>query len=868
MVGSAAIAHTKFRVPRVPNATIRRNALLARLDAATDCPLSLVVAAPGSGKTALLAQWVEALDSPVAWMSCDRTDADAVGYWRNLATAVGLAWSDAALTAAELADSDSDDEIAVGIVNQLEELDQPGAIVIDDFHMAAPDPAVMKAFVSALPPPIRLVLGGRCDPPFPVGRLRLQGRLLELRQAELRFTTAEARQLLADLGVEVSGPQLEQIIEITEGWAAAVHLAGLWVRGHDDPEGLLHGLGETDRSLVDFLMNEVIELQPPDIVEFLTVTAELETFDAELCDAVRGRDDSADMLRRAGAANLFLVEADPASGWYRYHHLFGQFLRGRLRAVRPERATAIHRAAAEAYTHRGELMAAVDHSMQAGDTETALAELEAYTTRTWSLEDRTAGAATALAWLQEHGAVHLEHSPQSVLGCTVMLNAIGRGGDAEPWLRQVDALEPDLDHDTRFVLHGAWSFDRLQHGDPVAALDRARRAEDVLDDGPVSTPWLQALPYVLVQAQLWLDDLDGADAILESAHVDPTQSPVASRVRLPGLASRVQVVRGELTDAERLATSALAAADQLGLDDTNFGLAEPHLSLADVAFERDMLDEAETHAERVMRIAEGGRRPPLEVLAHLELALTASARGDHQAAVDAIAQARAVLPHATRPVVAHIDQVDARLALERGDRRTAAALADRLPRSPAAALLAARVQLAAEKPVAALEILRESIGAGGSTRRLEIEHSLLSARAARDSRAADPHEPMRRALELAAPVGFRRSIVAEGPAVWELLAALPAHGVVGDYVADLLDSAHRVVPAPRPAADDRLVEPLSDRERTVLRYLASHLTCTEIARELYLSVNTVRSHVKAIYRKLGVNSRAQAVDRGRALGAT
>jgi LuxR family maltose regulon positive regulatory protein len=852
----------------VPNATIRRDALVARLDTASECPLSLVVAAPGSGKTALLVQWVDGLDAPVAWMSCDQTDADAIGFWRNVAMAVGLAWTDAGLTAAELADSDSDDEIAVGIANQLVALDQPGAIVIDDFHLAASDQAVMKAFVSALPPRVRLVLGSRHDPPFPVGRLRLQGRMLELRQAELRFVDAEARQLLAQLGVEVSDAQLGQIIEITEGWAAAVHLAGLWLQAHNDPDGLLHGLGETDRSLVDFLMNEVIELQPPDIVEFLTVTAELETFDARLCDAVRDRDDSAEMLRRADAANLFLVEADPASGWHRYHTLFGQFLRGRLRAVAPERATVVHRAAAEAYSQRGELMAAVDHSMQAGDTEAALAQLEAYATRTWSLEDQTAGAATALAWLQEHGAVHLERSPESVLACTVMLNAIGRGGDAEPWLRQVDALEPNLDHDTRFMLHGAWSFDRLQHGDPVAALDRARHAQAVLDEGPVGTPWVEALPYVLVQAQVWLDDLDGADATLESARGEPVQSLVASQVRLPGLASQVQVVCGELADAEHLATSAIAAADRLGLADTNLGRAEPHLALAAVALERDELDEAETHADQVMRIVESRRRPPLEVLAHLQLAQIASTRADDQAAADAIARARAVLPHAARPVVAHIDHVEARLALDRGDQQTATALAARVPRSPAAALLAARVQLAAENPVAALEILLGTIGGAGPTRRLEIEHGLLSARAVRVAGAADPHEPLLRTLELAEPVGFRRSIVAEGPAMWELLASLPADGRIGDYVADLLDSAHRVVPAPGPATDEGLVDPLSDRERTVLRYLASRLTCTEIARELYLSVNTVRSHVKAVYRKLGVSSRAEAVDRGRTLGAT
>ena len=150
----------------------------------------------------------------------------------------------------------------------------------------------MKTFVGALPPGVRLVLGSRSDPSFSLSRLRLQGNLLELRQADLRFTAAEVGQLLTDLGVDVDAGQVEQITEITEGWTAAVHLAGLWLQASGDPACLLRGLLDTDRSLVDLLVNEVVDIQPPEIVEFLTVTAELETFDADLCNEVLGRDDS------------------------------------------------------------------------------------------------------------------------------------------------------------------------------------------------------------------------------------------------------------------------------------------------------------------------------------------------------------------------------------------------------------------------------------------------------------------------------------------------------------------------------------------------------------------------------------------------
>ncbi len=328
---------------------------MTTLASATDAPLSLVVAAPGSGKTALLTQWVSELDGPVAWMSCDSGDADATRFWRNLATAVALTWDSLGVAAAELADTASSDQIAIGLANELGSLGQPGVIVIDDFHCAGPEPAVMTAFISALPPFVRLVLGSRSDPPFPLGRLRVQGRLLELRQADLGFTTDEARQLMADLGVDLGDDDLEQLTTITEGWPAGVHMAGLSLRARHNPAGLLRSLVETDHSLVDFLVNEVIELQPPDVVEFLMVTAELESFDAVLCDSVTGRHDSVEMLSRVRAANLFLVELDQAGGWYRYHHLFAQFLRGRLRAVAPERVPLIHRAAALASSRRDAL---------------------------------------------------------------------------------------------------------------------------------------------------------------------------------------------------------------------------------------------------------------------------------------------------------------------------------------------------------------------------------------------------------------------------------------------------------------------------------------------------------------------------------
>jgi LuxR family maltose regulon positive regulatory protein len=327
-------------------------------------------------------------------------------------------------------------------------------------------------------------------------------------------------------------------------------------------------------------------------------------------------------------------------------------------------------------------------------------------------------------------------------------------------------------------------------------------------------------------------------------------------------------VRGELTLAERLAGTALDAADELGFHPANYGRAEPHLALAMVAIERDRLDDADTHLDELLRVAESGRRPPLEVLAHLQLALLASARGREPDALDALDAARAVLPRAEAPVRRHIDRTALRVALGRGDVDAARALLARLAPSPESVLLAARVRLAAHDPLGAADLLGKTAAPRGH-RRLRVEHGLLTALALAGSEPSRARDVLARALAIGKPAGFRRTFVAEGPPLWKLLDGLPADDGMGGYVAGLLDAAYRAVPPARPApavAPDRLVDPLSERELTVLRYLASRLSCTEIARELYLSVNTVRSHVKAIYRKLGVSSRADAVRRGHAVG--
>ena len=859
---SPVVARTRFAVPRIPNAKVRRDALLARLDAGAGAPLSLVVAAPGSGKTALVAQWVGGLAQPVAWLLCELDDADPWWFWRNLACAVREGWTDT-VEELDLVEEREPRQLAVELANELGRSGGPGVIVVDDFHLARPEPAALAAFIGALPPAVRLVLVSRADPPVPLGRLRVQGRLLELRQADLRFTPEEMSQVLAELDVDLGADELGQLDALTEGWTAGVHLAGLAMRAAPDGTELLRRFADTDRGLVDFLMSEVIDLQPPEILDFLLVTATLESFDAALCDEVGDRSDSAAMLERVRTAGLFLTELDHRVGWYRYHPLFREFLRARLRTVEPERVTALDRAAADAYTARGDLMSAVRHCMLAGDTDGAIARLRASVIGIISVDDAEVARSAARRWLDEHGTASVERAPLRVLDCAVVLNAAGDREGAASWLRRLDARRPQLGAEEDLALQFAWSYYLLHDGDPVGALARARVVQTLVGEGVADTDWSPLAFGLAVQAQLWLGDVAGARATLETVRRTLVGPSVASAVRVPALAALIALLSGELPHAERLAHEALTAADEHRLHPVNFGRAEPELTLAILAIEHDRPDEAEARLERVMHIAEGRRRPPIEVMAHLQMARVAATRGDDRAAADAVARARTPQPNATAPVVAWIDRAELRLALDRGDLTAADELWRRLPPSPATDLLAARLRLAADDPAAARHVL-----AGMDplpTRWLQIEHGLLTALATAPSDLDAAHRALHSTLAQAEPAGFLRTIIDCGPGMWKLLESLPARGRIGDHVERLLDTARRVVPTPTPTNQLGLVESLSDRELTVLRYLSSRLDTTEIARTLYISANTVRSHVKAIYRKLGVNSRQQAVEASRSL---
>lgn len=856
------VASARFLVPELPQTFVSRPELVDRLES-NGAPLTLVVGSPGSGKTVVLASWVAQRSAPTVWLTCDPTDADPVRFWAALVSAVRRLLPEAGADALARLNDGGYESVDAAASLASECTGSPGLVlVIDDFHLAAVAPSVMTAAIRSLPPETRLVLASRRDPSFPVGRLRVQGQLLEIRDEELRFGPAEAGQLLTNLQIDITDEDLERLYELTEGWPAGLQLAALSLAAHSDVDDLVNAFAETDRGLADFLINEVLDLQPPDVEDFLIQTSVFESFDAPLCDEVTMRQDSVELLRRLREAHLFVIELDRRAGWYRYHHLFAAFLRGRLRARSHERMRAAHASASRAYANRGDPMSAINHAMAADDISEAFELVRQQATAEFDTDERLTAIDVLRAWLRQYGGRYLDVEPRLVLECCLILTALGSPDDIELWLQRVEDATSPPERSSAALLEAVRGLYRLHQGDPVAALHGARAARQILGDAVARDPWVSRWPILVCQAHQWLDDPAAIKGAADEARRSGLPDPVLDAVRLPGFLAWAAIMEGELPEAEHQAGLALAEAESLALAPSNFGLVLPRLSLAAIAREHGDMEEAERLGKAATDAAVAAQRPPTVLLCLLEQARLEAANQATDDALATLEAARRIMPAATPVVTDHIDRLAANIAVDTGHIGASGLIEGLMPTASRLLLQARHALLSDGNAAALLDGATDMM----TTRRLRIEKGLLSARALVGVDRPRASERLADTLRLAEPVGFQRTILDEGADVYALLEALPTDTGLERYVASLLDAARHQTASPGEPPTQSLIEPLSQRELMALRYLSSRLTYREIAGELFISVNTLKSHVKAIYRKLGASTRAEAVQAARRIG--
>jgi LuxR family maltose regulon positive regulatory protein len=848
------LAATKFSVPALPGRHVPRPRLHAALDAAAQLPLTVVVGVPGAGKSVMLESWLR--DRPglrPAWLSCDARDADPVTFWLAVSATLTQTWPGRWLDVADLlAETEPDlDDVAIAVVNDLADLGEPAVLVIDDFQFAAAAAPSLSTFIGRLPAGCRVIVASRTEPQLALHRLRAYGQLLEVRDSELRLTRAEVAAVIREFGIELDQAEIGILTARTEGWMAGVQMAAVSLRDRSDPGLFLADLAETPRAITDFLGTEVLDRQPDQIRDFLLATSVLDTLDAESCAAVTGRSNADGQLARLKERNLFLIEL--GRGVYRYHQLFADLLRYRLRAEDPDREHALHRRAAAFFAATGDPENAIGHFLAAGQDDEAFEVLRGNLIGAFSQADGRLPGRLAAKFEGHSATIEPARMPDVALA----LAAVGRTGDAGAWIARAGRHAAVLSDAGRARLAVAQAMVAQHYGE---ALDIERIFSPY--QGPESLPddeLRDLIPSLLARSRLWLGDVKGARELCEQS-LGSSDDPSVQQVVMTGGLAWVACVEGQLTEAEHLAAQALASAASMGLAGHPI-MVEALRAQGRVAFERGDLVAAERLLEQSISISED-IRPAFAIVSQLSLSRVWLTDGQMGDALDGVTRARAFLPpDSASPLLGLCDALEGRIALAIGDLGRAEGCARRLEPGHRASILQTRIGIARADFDQAREALARCVPV---TMREHLDVAVLAAQIACDRRSDDAGTLLASAIEAARVEGFVVAVTDDLVKVRSRVAQLLRSRRIGTFEQAVLDRLEGHLPPAKAHGGD--AGPLSDRELTVARYLASRLTTREIAAEIFVSTNTVKTHVKRIYQKLGVSSRTEALAEARRLG--
>ena len=893
------LLETKLHSPRPSRGIVSRPRLRERLERREQPALTLVSAPAGFGKTTLVAEWF-ADGPPTAWLSLDRSDNDPARFWAYVVAALQTAEPGAGDTARSLlqAPQPSMDAVVAVLLNDLHAIAHDLVLVLDDYHVIESTEIhqAVAFLLEHLPPLIHLVLATRGDPALPLAGLRASGKLLEIRATELRFTAEEAAEYLnGAMGLALTDTDIATLEARTEGWIAALQLAALSMQGREDIAGFVDGFAGDDRFIIDYLVGEVLELQSDEIRSFLLETSILDRLTGGLCDALTGRTGGKATLEYLDRANLFLVPLDDRRSWYRYHHLFADVLRARLLDEHPERLPEIHRRASDWHDANGDQSEAIAHAMAGGAFDRA-AQLIELTVPTMS---QTRQEATLRGWLEALPAGLFDDRPVLSIALVGARMATGDSAGVEPllqivesWLEASAATRQPPNGSREPIVFNKDEYTRLPAqvavyraglallaGDVAGCTMHAHRVLELVE--PSDHLRTGSAAAFLGLAHWTLGDLDEArrrysDAIGSFVLAGYLPDVLGCSVAL----ADIQITQGRLHDAAETFESGLRHTAQLpGLR----GAADMHAGMSEVLLERNDLDAAARHLEAVRELGEHAGLPQHAYRWRVTTARLRQAQGDLIGALELLEEAEPVYNTDFSPPVRPIAALKARVHLAQGDVPAAIRWAN--GRGLAADdelsyvlefehITFARTLLARHAADHNTDSIGDAIGLLGRLRTAAeeghrtgsaIEILVLLALAHHADHASPAATgALEEALALAEPEGHVRVFLDEGPTMTELLRSTTSRGAVNEHARKVLAATRPpdVVAAPRAG----LIDELSSRELEVLRILRSDLSGPDIARELLVSLNTLRTHTKNIYAKLGVNNRREAIRRAAELG--
>ena len=841
----------------------------------------VVVAAPaGSGKTVLLRSWMDqaGLSGRVAWVPAGRDERDPQHFWLAVLAALRRTTPGSALVAPLTAAPDLDGSaITERLLTDLAPLADRMWLVVDDVHELGGEVLrQLELLVMRAPPQLRFVLATRHDVRLGLHRLRLEGELAEIRGDDLRFSLAEAAELFAAAGVELPAATVAVLHERTEGWAAGLRLAALSLAGHPDPGRFAAEFSGSERTVAEYLLAEVLDRQPEPVRRLLLRTSILERVNGELADLLTADQGGERVLQDLQAANAFTVALDASRTWFRYHHLFAGLLQLELRRTAPDQVAGLHRAAADWLAGHGYPVEAIRHAQAARDWELAARLLADH----WPGLYLDAQDATVHELLAGFPAGTCEANAE--LAAIAAGNELARGSleAAERYLglaERAPASVPDGQHGQFGVLLGVVRLlHARQRGDPQAVARQAQRLQDAAEAPETTQPGLgqemRALALIsLGGAELWVARFEQAERHLEQGVA------LAGRIGRPyleftGLAYQAAIeFFGSFARAAERGTQAIELAERHGwTDDPAAGVAS--LTVARVRVWQGRPEEAEPWIQRAERTLRAVAEPAVGLAIRSTRGLLELERGRNADALAAFQAADRVAGRLAEPsLMVHGNRsllVQTLVRLGETDRaeQALAALADQDRDLGQMRISLAALRLAQDDPHAAIAALAPVLDGSAPIPwpGWLVQPFLLEAiarDALRDPAAAG--RALERALDLAEPDGMLTMFLLH-PAPGLLQRHARQRTAHAALTADILSLLAGRTPAPPPAGPP--LEPLSDSEIRVLRYLPTNLTGPEIAGELYVSANTVKTHLRTLYAKLGTHHRSETVARARDLG--
>ncbi|MEJ2262597.1 MAG: LuxR C-terminal-related transcriptional regulator [Anaerolineales bacterium] len=874
---------TKFYVPPIRPDLVPRPDLIELLERGLERKLTLLSAPAGFGKTTLLSQWISQSKTPFAWLSLDKDDNDRVRFLAYCIAAlrrINVNVDDQLLATLQSPQQPHIETVLIPLINQIAATKDRFALVLDDYHLIESREIhdALAFILDHQPPSLHLVIASRSDPPLPVAKMRARREINEVRAAHLRFSLEEGDRFLNQVqGLNLSRADLQSLIGRTEGWIAGLQMASLTLKRKVDASVYIQDFAGSHDYIADYLTDEVINQLPEHIHDFLLRTSILDRLSGSLCDAVTGQQDSQHILKQLKGANLFVVSLDDESQWYRYHRLFSDLLHQRLLQSKPQVVPDLYLKASEWFETNGFMDHAIDYSLRGRHFQRAVVLIEQVAEQIIERSE----IAMLLRWL--------DGLPEELVRDRVTLSIfyawalLVRGERSHLAADYLNAVVPTNEHILNQMRTVKAMLAMYQRHVPEA-IALARQA---LEGLPEDDLFFRNLAAWNLSAALYISgDKEGGEKMLaEVARVSRASGNLLVAVVALCRLAMAKMQRGQLYEPKDLFEQALdLAVDDQGQTlpiacEAMTGLGKIHWGWNDLEIARKYLIEGTGLSQRwKQQVAIDG----YVTLAHISQSLGDVYLADQMIEKAGEIAAKTLATEADDHYVAlnkaslWVRRGDlgaaARWAMQRGSdeflqkrelvstQNVSADLIRRYELTVFARLLIAEHRL--EEALQLLDLLLPFMEQNEILEKVIEIHILRSIAFQVEGKSERALSSLKTALRLARPEGHLRPFLDERPALVELLKKMAAQGIEDAHwlVEALLQSQPGSVLLSKTT---EITEPLSDREMEVLHLLVTDLTVPEIAEELYISVSTVRSHVKNIYRKLGAHSRLEAVSKAK-----